>query len=235
MEKLKILRANEVATLSKNCYESLYWKKNLLVCGLDEAGRGPLAGPLVAAAVILPNGTKYRLLKDSKIMTPQERERAFIWICANAAYGLGIVPLYHIDQHNIWHATLWGMRRAVLQLLYGTKIQPGAFLVDAMPLSLMGTPYERIPVHAFVYGEQLSCSVAAASIVAKVVRDRIMEYMAPCFPLYKLEKNKGYATSEHCEYLQQHGQSLAHRVSYMTSLEERVLGIKHAWKQQQLC
>jgi ribonuclease HII len=235
MEKLKILRANEIATLSKNCYESFYWKKNLLVCGLDESGRGPLAGPLVTAAVILPNGTRYRLLKDSKMMTPQERERAFIWICTNAVYGFGIVPLHRIDQYNIWHATLWGMRRAVLQLLYDTHIQPGAFLVDAMPLSLMGTSYEKIPIHAFVHGEQLSCSVAAASIVAKVIRDRIMEHVAPCFPLYKLEKNKGYATLEHYAYLQQHGQSLAHRVSYMTSLEERMSRINHAWKQQQLC
>jgi ribonuclease HII len=235
MEKLPVLRAKAVRMLRKNHYESLYWKQGTYVCGLDEAGRGPLAGPLVTAAVIVKPGTRYHLLKDSKCMTETERTRAFAWICANAWYGVGIVPAHSIDRLNIWQATLVGMRRAVLQLLSSQSIKPGAFLVDAMPLSLARSIYADIPVHAFVYGESISCSVAAASIVAKVMRDKIMEQTDPLFPLYHLKQHKGYATTEHRAYLKEHNRSLAHRISYMSSVESDDIKGDDVWYQQQLC
>jgi ribonuclease HII len=223
MEKPLILRASAVKRLKKNHYESIYWSEQLFVCGLDEAGRGPLAGPLVTAAVILPLHTKYALLKDSKCMTAQEREKAFAWIKRHAWYGIGIVPSHRIDAVNIWHATLLGMRRAVLQLMSTAPMKPGAFLVDAMPLSLSGTVYAEIPVHAFVFGESVSSSVAAASIVAKVVRDRIMTNMDPLFPFYQLEQHKGYCTLLHRELVKKYGRSLAHRIHYRALIEEHML------------
>ncbi|HEV2916553.1 MAG TPA: ribonuclease HII [Candidatus Babeliales bacterium] len=235
MEKLSILRAKAVRTLKKNHYESLYWGQGQLVCGLDEAGRGPLAGPLVTAAVIVPLGTKYYLLKDSKCMTPEERERAFKWISDNAFYAVGIVPVPVIDIINIWYATLLGMRRAVMQLMSTYSARPAAFLVDAMPLSMKGTSYADIPVHAFVYGERLSCSVAAASIVAKVIRDRIMEKTHPLFPLYNFDKHKGYATPTHRGYIQIYNRSLAHRITYMPSLNIANQKEGDDWKQEELC
>jgi ribonuclease HII len=235
MEKLQILRAKTVQKLRKNHYESLYWQQGLLVCGLDEAGRGPLAGPVVIAAVIVPIETKYRGLKDSKCMTQEERERAFKWICANAYYAVSIISPLVIDRINIWHATLLGMRRAVIQLLTSNACQPAAFLVDAMPLSMKGTAYEQLPVHAFVFGEKLSCSVAAASIVAKVVRDRIMRDTHPLFPLYNFHKHKGYATPIHRTYIQEHNRSLAHRITYMPSLNgEIIIGESDEWRQEEL-
>jgi ribonuclease HII len=235
METPHILRAKAVRMLRKNHYESLYWQKGLLVCGLDEAGRGPLAGPLVTAAVIVPAGTRYHLLKDSKCMTPEERERAFKWIRANAWYGVGIVPTHVVDRLNIWHATLLGMRRAVLQLMSMNAGKPGAFLVDAMPLTLTGSAYADIPVHAFVHGESLSCSVAAASIVAKVTRDRIMVDMHSLFPLHRLDQHKGYATAEHRHHVKTYDRSLAHRISYVSSLSVDEVKEANVWSQQELC
>lgn len=218
MEKLQILKATAVRALHKNHYEKLYWEQGKLVCGIDEAGRGPLAGPVVAAAVIVPIGTTYRLLKDSKIMTVEERKRAYAWICKKAWFGVGIAQPDIIDQLNIYHATLRAMRRAVHQLMSIASIKPHAFLIDAMPLTMAGTAYQDYDRHSFVYGEQKSCSIAAASIVAKVTRDALMERIDPLFPLYMLRKHKGYGTPLHKQNIVKWRPSIIHRAHYVSSL-----------------
>jgi ribonuclease HII len=235
MEKPLILRAGAVKKLHKNHYETLYWQKGSLVCGIDEAGRGPLAGPLVTAAAMVPIHTTYRNLKDSKCMTPLERERAFTWIRAHGWYAVSIIPVHIIDAINIWQATLLGMRRAILQLMSIAPIKPDAFLVDAMPLSLTKCAYETIPVHAFVFGESLSCSVAAASIVAKVTRDRIMQQTDALFPLYNFKQHKGYGTTEHRDHIKNNNRSLAHRIEYLSSITMNSLEECSGYYQQELC
>ena len=221
MEKLKVLKSRSVAKMPKNFYENAYWKRKKLVCGVDEAGRGPLAGPVVAAAAMVPIGTSYRLLKDSKVMTEQERLRAFSWICKKGWYGVGIVQPNAIDRLNIWHATLRAMRRAVIQLLSTVPVQPEALLIDAMPLDMRGTVYADVPVHSFVYGERKSCSIAAASIVAKVTRDAIMKRIDPLFPAYALCQHKGYSTPLHKKRVSLYRPSIIHRMSYVPLKAEK--------------
>jgi ribonuclease HII len=215
MENLKVIRGAERKALTKNCYERRYWSKNLFVCGVDEAGRGPLAGPVVAAAVILPHGCTYRLLKDSKIMTEAERNRAYHWIIKNAWYGFGIETPHAIDTHNIYQATLRAMRRALNQVATIAPHSISGILVDAIPLILETPAYKDIPVHAFIEGESLSISVAAASIVAKVTRDRIMVATDRIIPGYNLAQHKGYGTSDHQSSLRMQGRSLIHRTSFI--------------------
>lgn len=218
MEKLRVLRAKAVRALYKNHYEHLYWEQGKLVCGIDEAGRGPLAGPVVAAAAIIPMGTTYRLLKDSKIMTEEERNKAYAWLCKKAYFGVGIVQSEAIDRLNIWHATIRAMRRAVMQLMSIAPIKPSALLIDAVPLDVFGTAHQDIDRHSFVFGERKSISIAAASIIAKVTRDAIMKRMDPLFPLYLLGQHKGYATPTHKRYVIKHRPSIIHRVNYVAPL-----------------
>lgn len=219
MENLKVIRGKERKLLTKNCYEKTYWGKNLFVCGIDEAGRGPLAGPVVAAAVILPQGCTYRLLKDSKTLTESERNKAYNWIINNAWYGFGIETPYSIDTYNIYQATLRAMQRAFWQTVTTAPAAIGGILIDAMPLVLQAEHYNRIPVHAFIEGENLSISVAAASIVAKVTRDRLMVNTETIIPGYHFNDHKGYGTVEHRTALKTNGKSLVHRRSFLYKLE----------------
>ena len=221
MEKLRVLRAKTVRSMRKNHYEALYWEQGNLVCGIDEAGRGPLAGPVVAAAAIIPINTTYRLLKDSKIMTEEERNKAYAWLCKHAWFGVGIVQPEIIDHINIWHATITAMRRAVTQLMSIAPIKPSALLIDAVPLDLFGTAYQDIERHSFVFGERKSTSIAAASIVAKVTRDAIMKRVAPLFPLYALGQHKGYATPSHRAHVLQHRHSIIHRINYVETIVQK--------------
>lgn len=202
---------------SKNSFEKEAWAQNLAIIGVDEVGRGCLAGPVVTAAVILP-GKISRLLKDSKIMTPQERLEAYAWIVKNCRYSVGIVNHRVIDQLNIWHATLWAMKRAVLQLISQHQVSLGGIVVDAMPLSLADTRHHAVPIHHFPFGESKSSSIAAASIVAKVTRDRLMERMDKFFPAYHLAQHKGYSTREHKCAILQHGHSIIHRMSFLSHI-----------------
>jgi ribonuclease HII len=220
MEKPIILRAKQVKSIRKNSFEKRYWTQGQLVCGIDEAGRGPLAGPVVAAAVILPIGTARRGIKDSKLMTPEEREKAFTWIINNAYYGIGMSSAATIDIHNIYYATLMAMQRAICQLYTIAPTRPAAMLVDAMPVTLQTTPYKDTPVHAFVYGESISISVAAASIIAKVVRDRIMVHAEGVLPGYNFMQHKGYATPAHWTAIQHNGASILHRMRFLEILTQ---------------
>lgn len=208
----------------KNHFEHQAWAQGSLICGIDEVGRGCLAGPVVTAAVMLPANKLSPLLKDSKIMSSEEREKAALWIQKHCWYGLGAVHHRLIDQHNIWHATLIAMKRALVNLLSIAPARPSAIVIDAMPLQLFDTSYNDIPVYYFPFGERKSSSIAAASIIAKVHRDAMMTRIDDVFPGYKLGQHKGYSTPLHKRILREgHPQLVIHRQNFL----------KHVFAQQE--
>jgi ribonuclease HII len=201
----------------KNSYELEAWANGEFICGIDEVGRGCLAGPVVTAAVILKTHKISRLIKDSKIMTAEDRDHAFEWIIKNAFYGIGITHHRTVDRINIYQATLVSMRRAVMQLFVASHLRPAAILVDAMPLKIETLATDII---AFPFGESKSISIAAASIVAKVTRDRIMQTMEASVPGYALGKHKGYSTSLHMEKIKELNPGIVHRKSFIDKHDE---------------
>ncbi len=218
----------------KNAFEIDSWSKNNVVCGIDEVGRGCLAGPLVTAAVILPPYKTHPLLKDSKIMTERERLKAYGWITKHCWYGIGIVHNRIIDHHNIWRATLISMKKALIHVIVSAPMRPEAILVDAMPLELSDTSYYGIPVHHFPKGERKSSSIAAASIVAKVRRDAMMQRFDPIFPGFHLASHKGYSTQKHIDALSVQKHSIIHRKNFLRNLTMFTQGRSND-EQQSLC
>ncbi|MCS6998963.1 MAG: ribonuclease HII [Aquificaceae bacterium] len=185
-------------------YEELYWSKGLLVAGVDEAGRGPLAGPLVACAVILQPFTEPFIDKDSKAMTPKEREEAYQRIRMKAlAIGTAVVDSSLIDRIGILRANQLAFKRAIEDLKHAFHL----VISDYLPVE----GYECLPL---VKGDKKSLSCACASVVAKVLRDRIMEYYHRLFPQYNFAKHKGYATKEHIKALNLYRESPIHRKSF---------------------
>ena len=182
-----------------------------LECGIDEAGRGPLAGPVYAAAVILPSGLEIEGLNDSKKISEKKREQLFDVICEKAVdYSIGIATEQEIDEINILNATFLAMHRAV----EGLKTKPDYALID-------GNQYPRIPFvteETVVKGDAKSMSIAAASILAKVSRDRFMLEIAKEYPQYQFEKHKGYGTKLHYEMLKEFGPSPIHRMTFLKKL-----------------
>src|SRR5438105_7786724 len=197
MEMKNVLIVRQTGNFAKNSFERDAWKQGNIIVGLDEVGRGCFAGPVVAAAVILPVNKSPRILKDSKIMTAAERNEAFQWIKKHCIYGIGIVHHRTIDQKNIWQATLIAMKKALMHTVQGISFQPSIIITDAMPLNLSDTHFHDIPVHYFSKGESKSSSIAAASIVAKVTRDAMMNFYDHAIPGYGLTYNKGYGTAQH--------------------------------------
>jgi ribonuclease HII len=176
------------------------------IAGIDEAGRGPLAGPVVAAAVILPEGRVIPGLMDSKQVPEPERERLFEIIQVQAvSFGIGIVDERTIDEVNILQASLLAMEHALAAM----KLKPDYLLLDAVSL-----PRVRLPQKPLVKGDCRSASIAAASILAKVTRDRLMVDLHSRFPQYNFHKHKGYCTKEHLALLHEHGPCEAHRKSF---------------------
>lgn len=202
-------------------FEKKIWAEKKLVCGIDEAGRGALAGPLVTGAAIIPVGKKHKYLKDSKVLNKNQRKEAFIWIQKNCMYSYALCNHHVIDTINIYQATLKTMQKAFMHLMakYNVAEQTAMVLVDAMPLKL-AQPYNTTEVIHFNYGESISPSIAAASIVAKVVRDSIMEQLAYTFPKYQFAKHKGYGTKAHTQALQQFGPSSIHRKTFITKIRK---------------
>ncbi|MBN2266963.1 MAG: ribonuclease HII [Candidatus Babeliaceae bacterium] len=202
----------------KDFYESEAWAAGKTVVGVDEVGRGCLAGPVVAAAVILPPGTRSPLLRDSKQLGEAELEKAFAWIIKRTRFSVGIIPSWIIDEVNIYRATQCAMSRACAGLLSvsgGSDV--AAILIDAMPL---GTGEGFPPVYYFIKGESKSRSIAAASIVAKVTRDRIMRNLGELFEPYYFAEHKGYGTEKHRGAVERSGRSIIHRFSYGDFSEE---------------
>lgn len=175
------------------------------VAGIDEAGRGPWAGPVVAAAVILEHGNIPSGLNDSKKLSESIREKLFDEITASARIGVGIADVARIDEMNILQATLWSMQAALADL----GDLPAAALIDGNR-----APNLPCPTEPLVKGDALSLSIAAASIIAKVTRDRIMKALAQDFPGYAWEKNKGYGTRAHAAAIEELGVTPHHRRSF---------------------
>ena len=179
-----------------------------LIAGIDEAGRGALAGPVVAGAVILPRGycPWFKFVRDSKELSPKQRERLFHLIGQEAiAIGVGSISHHMIDTVNILEATKLAMMQAVEKL----PQQPQFLLIDGLALSRCSIPQKRI-----IGGDKLCLSIACASIVAKVTRDHIMEQLDKVYPGYGLARHKGYATGEHVSRLNELGPSPIHRLSF---------------------
>jgi ribonuclease HII len=181
-------------------------RRGPLLAGVDEAGRGPLAGPVVAACVILPGEGAVEGLADSKTLSPERREQLFLLIRERAvAWAWGQASCREIDRWNIHRATLLAMRRAVDAL----SVPPDFALVDGLHV-----PRIDCASGAMVAGDAKSPSVSAASIVAKVVRDRMLDRLHERFPLYGFRTNRGYGTPEHLEALALHGPTPEHRLSF---------------------
>lgn len=190
--------------------ESLYEKGFELVCGVDEAGRGPLAGPVCAAAVILPHHCDIPELDDSKKLSDKRRRELFPLIREKAlAYGVAFVHHEEIDEINILQATFLAMKQAVSQL----EKKPDFVLIDGNRATEVGAPVQTV-----VHGDSLSASIAAASILAKVTRDDYMVEMAEKYPAYGFEIHKGYGTKVHCQAILEHGPCEIHRKSFLKKL-----------------
>ena len=185
----------------------LYEEGYLAVCGVDEAGRGPLAGPVCAAAVILPKGLEIAGLNDSKKLTDKKRRELFPIIKEQAiAYGIGLASHEEIDQINILQATYLAMERAIAQL----EGKADFALIDGNRAKDFGLPAKTV-----VKGDSLSANIAAASVLAKVTRDSLMEELAKEYPQYGFEVHKGYGTKAHYAALTEHGPSPIHRMTFL--------------------
>ncbi len=195
------------STLEPFFYEDLARREGYAwIAGVDEAGRGPLAGPVVAGAVILPQGVELAGVTDSKKMNARAREQAFPGIHEAAlTTGIGVVSHRYIDEFNILKASLEAMRRAIMAL----DPLPDFLLIDGISSVPMS-----IPQRCLKKGDLISRSISAASVLAKVYRDRIMLRYHEMYPKYGFDKHKGYGTARHMEAIRQHGPSPIHRMTF---------------------
>ncbi|ADQ04328.1 Ribonuclease H [Caldicellulosiruptor owensensis OL] len=180
------------------------------ICGVDEAGRGPLAGPVFAAAVVMDRKRIIEGVRDSKKLTPKKREKLFEEIIKESiAYSVAMVDSKIIDEININNATFSAMKNAIENL----KIEPDIVLVDGYEI-----PNLNFNQRAIIKGDRKSYSIACASILAKVSRDRYIVEISSKYPLYKFEKHKGYGTKEHIEILRKYGPCEIHRISFLKNI-----------------
>ena len=212
LERLKEIRKIE---------EELYLKGINSIAGIDEAGRGPLAGPVVVACVVMPKDSMIEGVNDSKKVSEKKREKLFEEITKEAlGYGIGIVSQEEIDKINILNATKEGLTLAIKELekdLQEKKREfekPEIILVDA--LTKIDT--DHIPYRSIIKGDSKSYSIAAASIIAKVTRDRIMRQWDEVYPMYGFEKHKGYGTSAHITAIKEYGLCPLHRRSFVKNI-----------------
>ena len=197
----------ELARLEAMCVYEREYAACTAICGVDEAGRGPLAGPVAAGAVILPKDCRILYLNDSKKLTPARRDALFDEIREKAvAFSIGISSPERIDEINILQATYEAMRKAVA----GLSVQPDLLLNDAVTI-----PEVQIRQVPIVKGDAKSVSIAAASILAKVTRDRMMEEYDAMWPEYGFAKHKGYGTAQHIAALKEYGPCPIHRRSFI--------------------
>ena len=205
MKEKEIERLNLLKLEENKLYEN---EKINTICGIDEAGRGPLAGPVVVGAVIMPQDSMIEGVNDSKKISEKKREKIYEQIIEEAiCYSVGIVDQRKIDEINILNATKLGLKIAVERL----KTRPDVILVDALTnLNTCGIPYISV-----VKGDAKNYSIAAASIVAKVTRDRIMREFDEAYPVYGFAKHKGYGTVAHIQALKENGPCSLHRRSFI--------------------
>ncbi len=207
MKEKEIERLTNLKKIEEDIYNK---EKNFkYICGIDEAGRGPLAGPVVVASVIMPRDSMIEGVNDSKKVSEKKREKLYDLILEEAiSYGIGIIDQNEIDEINILNATKKGLTKSINEL----KIKPDLILVDALThIDTNGIPYESI-----IKGDAKSYSIAAASIIAKVTRDRIMREWDKIYPQYGFEKHKGYGTAAHISAIKEYGLCPLHRKSFTT-------------------
>ena len=187
-------------------YEEELYKKGInLIGGIDEVGRGPLIGPVVTACVILPKNYTLEGLTDSKKLSEKKREQFYDILMKDAiSIGIGVIDEKEIDKLNIYQATKKAMAKAVDNI----KIKPEHILVDAMPLEL------DIPTTSIIKGDAKSITIAAASVIDKVTRDKMLYELDKIYPMYDLKHNKGYPTKKHLEAISKYGITKYHRLSY---------------------
>lgn len=199
--------------------KALYEKGIVSICGIDEAGRGPLAGPVVVACSLMPKDSMIEGVNDSKKIAEKKRERIYEEIIKEAiAYGVGIINQEEIDRINILNATKKGLTIAIKELEEKLEKQnlkrPEVILVDALTgIDTLGIPYKSI-----IHGDAISYSIACASIIAKVTRDRIMKQMDEIYPQYGFAKHKGYGTKLHREMILKYGPCEIHRKSFLKKI-----------------
>ena len=208
MKEKEEQRLNELKEIDKSYFKEGY----NYICGIDEAGRGPLAGPVVVAAVIMPKDSMIEGVNDSKKVSEKKREKLYELIIEEAisSYSVGIVDQNEIDRINILNATKAGLTEAVRTL----KVKPELILVDALTnIDTCGVPYQSI-----IKGDAKSYSIAAASIIAKVTRDRIMREWDKVYPQYGFERHKGYGTAAHISAIKENGLCPLHRLSFVKNI-----------------
>ena len=214
MTEKELLRLQEIQKIERE----LYQKGVKSICGIDEAGRGPLAGPVVVASVIMPEGSMIEGVNDSKKVSEKKREKLYEQIIEEAvAYGVGIIGQNEIDRINILNATKEGLTLCIKELEKDLKEKnrgiekPEIILVDA--LTKIDT--DHIPYQSIIKGDAKSYSIAAASIIAKVTRDRIMRQWDEVYPEYGFAKHKGYGTAMHISAIKQYGICPLHRKTFV--------------------
>lgn len=218
MEKIGLKYRPCKSAIEKDSFERLFWSKNQFICGIDEVGRGCFAGPVVAGAVILPIGRRSRLLVDSKTIHGDDLLKAYAWIVKNGWHAVTWNSPAAIDHYNIYEATKKAMRRALVQVCLASGQTPALVLIDAVPLDINGIFAQTPELAYFSKGESLSSSIAAASIVAKVTRDRIVSRLDQVVPGFEFSRHKGYGTALHQEHLASYGPSLVHRNSFLKQI-----------------
>ena len=217
MKEKEELRLKEI----KKIEEELYLKGTTSIAGIDEAGRGPLAGPVVVACVMMPRNSMIEGVNDSKKVSEKKREKLYDIIIKEAiSYGVGIIPQEEIDRINILNATKEGLTTAIKEMEKNLKEKglgfdkPDIILVDA--LTKIDT--DHIPYKSIVKGDAKSYSIAAASIIAKVTRDRIMRQWDEVYPMYGFSKHKGYGTAAHIAAIKEYGLCPLHRRSFVKNI-----------------
>ena len=217
-----MMSKNLPSNFSKNFFEKDAWEKSLYVCGIDEVGRGCLAGPLITCALILPFNANHKLLKDSKTLNEDERNCAYKWIIKNSFYSIASTNHKNIDQINIYQATLQTMKKAFIQLTHKIPFDQNLIkylLIDAMPVSINSAyQHKELETYFFNYGESISKTIAAASIVAKVTRDELIKKVSNFFPAYDLKTHKGYGTTKHVHILNDLGPTIIHRNTFISKI-----------------
>ena len=217
MKEKELERLKEI----KKIEEELYLKGTTSIAGIDEAGRGPLAGPVVVACVVMPRESMIEGVNDSKKVSEKKREKLYDLIIEEAlGYGVGIISQEEIDRINILNATKEGLTNAIKELEKDLQQKnrefekPEIILVDA--LTKIDT--DHIPYKSIIKGDAKSYSIAAASIIAKVTRDRIMRQWAEVYPMYGFEKHKGYGTAMHISAIKEYGLCPLHRRSFVKNI-----------------
>ncbi len=209
MKEKELIRLQKLKEIEEDIYNK---NPNIkYICGIDEAGRGPLAGPVVVASAVMPRDSMIEGVNDSKKISEKKREELFDKIIEEAiSYGVGIIDHKEIDEINILNATKHGLTASLQEL----KVKPDLILVDALKgIDTLGIPYTSI-----IKGDALCYSISCASIIAKVTRDRIMREWDEVYPMYGFEKHKGYGTAMHITAIKEYGLCPIHRRSFVKNI-----------------